>query len=155
MNVRSVLAPAIIWAAMASTLPAAPLDWPEPIVNGLALLQQGRVKEAVQAWSKGSSWTNQQEFIKSTTMVLGVEPVAKGPLNRVENVASASLAPSVSLYWIALIYERGVHYLWFEVLAHENAHVITAMSRYDDVRELGASLALFPERLVGYSESQK
>ncbi len=149
MNIYRTCVSMLVWTSMSMTLLAAPPELPAPISAGFALLQQGRVKDAIFAWGEGSAWTNQQEFVKATTMVLGVEPVSKGPLSHMEEIARVSLTPSVSLYWIALIYERGVHYLWFEVLAQGDAQVITSMSRYDDVREMGASLAIFLGQPVG------
>lgn len=116
---------------------------PEPVEAGFRLLQQGRARDALMEWGTDSLWTNQQEFIKSSILVLGVEAVDMGDLKDLDEIDHVQLTPSIDLYWYALVYERGVLYLWFEVLSRDGRQIITSMSRYNDVREVGASMMLF------------
>lgn len=148
MNVSKLVSVVLIQCALTTSAFSDATDLPDAIMSGFSLLKQGSAKEAVLKWANGSGWTNQQEFIKSTTMVLGVESSTKGELKGIEPIARASLSPSITLYWVVLVYDRGVHYFWFEVLARDGVQIITSMSRYDDVREMGASLSVFPEKLI-------
>lgn len=148
MNISKLVTVVLLQCALAIPSFAGATDLPDAIMKGFSLLKEGNAKEAILAWASGSGWTNQQEFIKSTTMVLGVETSAKGELKSVEPVARVSLSASVTLYWVVLVYDRGVHYLWFEVLTRDGGQIITSMSRYNDVREMGASLSVFPEKLI-------
>ncbi len=143
MSISKAFISAVMWVVLSYSATAAPGEWPAPIKNGFDLLLQGKAKDALHAWGEGSNWTNQQEFIKNSTMVLGVAPVSNGPLKDMEELASVSISPSITLYWFALIYEHGVRYLWFEVLTTDEKQIVTSMSRYEDVREMAESLALF------------
>lgn len=137
-----------VFAALAITsTPAHGASIPEPLDEGFRLLQLGKAHDALMTWGKGSLWTNQQEFIESSTLALGKHAEAFGRLQVPEQIAHVQLTPSIDLYWYALVYDRGVLYLWFEVLNRDGQTTVTSMSRYNDVRELSVSLSLFDSLL--------
>jgi hypothetical protein len=99
---------------------------PKIIIDGFEVYKKDGAPKAFDSWLAGSAL--EKDITTKSSIAGGIAQIEAGFGKYVgyEYIGTVVFTPSIRRYYLAILYEKGPSYTWFEVYTHEGKDVISS-----------------------------